>query len=326
MNFDKPDRKARLKQLGFLIRHTFTIVGRNRALLGPLFVMWAYAAAMVTLFFVGIALIFYANSSGTWFLLGGVAMFTYKFFFYNRAELTLSRMTHGTATGGTPTRQKAKAEIASLGSQIRVLGLLDMAAAWIASRKEKQGGMMALMLGGIGEVWDLVNHFLLPAFAIDRLSLKDGVARLRRLKDHVPETLTGVFGIDIMAGVIGTLMGPLYAVGAIAGVAFGLLLGGHLPGAFSAGTLEDWFSDMPDLGMIGPETVFSWLPVFIIVFLGVFFHALLGRTVTAIKVVYFTLFYTRIMHPDALAPEVRADLEGYLDLDDGETTSKAATA
>lgn len=326
MDFEKPARGARLKQLGFLLKHTFTIVGRNRALLTPLFVMWAYAAVMIVVFFAGLFLIFYGNNNSTWFLLAGALLFLYKFFFYNRAELTLSRLTHDTATGGTPTRAEARREISGLGSQVRTLALLDMAAAWVASRKKKEGGLMALLLGGIVEVWDLVNHFLLPAFAVDRLSLRDGITELKRLKDHVPETLAGVFGIDIMGGVIGTLMAPLYIVGALAGVGFGLLFGGGLPDAFAAGTLAEWFGDMPDLGMIGPDTVFNWLPAFIIVFLGFLLHALLARAVTAIKVVYFTLFYTRIMHPEALAPDMRADLEGYLDLDEGEMASAPAPA
>ncbi len=326
MDFTKPDRKARLAQLGFLVRHTFTIVGRNRALLAPLFVMWIYAAVMIALFFAGLFLIFYENDNSTWFLLGGAVMFIYKFFFYNRAELTLSRLTYGTASGGTPTRRDARREIAGLRSQVRVLGLLDMAGAWVASRKKKEGGLMALLLGGIVEVWDLVNHFLLPAFAIDRLSLRNGIAELKRLKDHVPETLAGVFGIDIMAGVIGTLMAPIYTVGAIAGIAFGLLFGAHMPGAFSAGTLSEISRDMPQLGPIGPDTVFNWLPVLTVVFLGVLLHALMARAVTAIKVVYFTLFYTRIMHAEDLAPGMRADLEGYLDLDEREMPSASAPA
>lgn len=325
MDFEKPGRTARLKQFGFLIKHTFTIVGRNRALLAPLFVMWAYAAVMVMVFFIGLFLVFYENGNSTWFLLAGALMFLYKYFFYNRAELTLSRLAHDTAAGGTPTRAEARREISGLGSQVRTLALLDIAAAWVASRKNKEGGLMAMLLGGIVEVWDLVNHFLLPAFAVDRLSLRDGIAELKRLKDYVPETLAGVFGIDIMGGVIGTLMAPLYIVGILGGIGLGLIFGGGMPTAFAAGQLGDLFSGMSELGPIGPETVFNWLPVFIFVSLGFLFHALLARAVTAIKVVYFTLFYTRIMHPEALAPDMRADLEGYLDLDEREMTGATAS-
>ncbi|MCI2396004.1 hypothetical protein [Aliiroseovarius sediminis] len=58
MDFEKPGRGARLKQLGFLVKHTFTIVGRNRALLAPLFAMWDYAAVMIAVIFAGLLLIF----------------------------------------------------------------------------------------------------------------------------------------------------------------------------------------------------------------------------------------------------------------------------
>lgn len=142
MDFITPNRKARLAQLGFLVRHTFTIIGRNRAILAPLIRMWIYAALMVTLLSAGLFLIFYEYGYGTWFLLTGIAMFLYKFFFYNRAELTLSRLVYGTATGATPTRAEALREVAPLKSQIRLLALMDMASAWVASRKKKEGGLM----------------------------------------------------------------------------------------------------------------------------------------------------------------------------------------
>ncbi|MBN7777797.1 hypothetical protein JYP49_16110 [Nitratireductor aquimarinus] len=325
MNFEKPDRKARLVQLGFLVRHTFSIVGRNRALLSPLIAMWVYATAMVTMFFIGFLLIAYGSAGSSWFLFGGVVMFIYKFFFYNRAELVLSRLTFDTATGRSPTQRDARRLLSGLGPQVRRLALLDMAAAWIASRKDKQGGLMALLLGGIGELWDLVNHFLLPAVAVDRLGLQDGVARLKRLKDHVPEALIGVFGIDIMGGVVGTLMAPLYVFGGLAAIACGLLFGERLPTAFSAGPLYALSPDIPNIGPFGPETVFNWLPVFMTAFLGFILHGLLARVVTAIKVVYFTLFYSRIWHAAALDPDMRVELEGYLDLNEQEVATADAT-
>ncbi|NUH65478.1 hypothetical protein HTT03_09285 [Sulfitobacter sp. S0837] len=314
MDFDKPGRRERLSQLGFLMRHTFSIVGRNRAILAPVFAMWAYAAAMVAVFFIGLYLIVIGSGGGGWLLFGGLIMAVYKYFFYNRAELTLSRLTFDTATGATPTRQDATKALAGLKAQSRRLALLDMAAAWIASRKNKEGGLMGMLLGGMGEVWDLVNHFLVPAVAVDRLNLRDGIARLKSLKNHVPETLIGVFGIDIMGGVVGTLMGPIYLFGGLAAIGCGLLFGDALPSAFSAGALRELSPDIPALGPIGPDTVFNWFPVFIFAFLGFVMHGLFARAVTAIKVIYFTLFYSRIMHSEALDPAIRADLEGYLDL------------
>jgi len=135
------------------------------------------------------------------------------------------------------------------------------------------------------------------------------------LKDHVPETLVGVFGVDIMGGVIGTLMAPLYVFGMLAAIVCGLYFGASLPGAFSAGALRDLSPDIPEIGFIGPDTVFNWLPVFLFVFVGFILQAVLTRMVTAIKVVYFTLFYSRIMHPEVLDPKMQTDLEGYLEFE-----------
>lgn len=315
MDFEKPNMKARMTQLGFLFKHSFTIVGRNRALVMPVVRMVIYATVMVLLFFIAICLILYENSNSTWFLLAAALMFIYKFFYYNRAELTLSRMTWTAATGGTPDLRTARGEISGLRRQIRILGFLDMAGAWVASRGKKGGGLMGLLLGGIVEIWDLVNHFLLPAFAIDKLSLSGGLDGLKRLKDHVPETLGGVFGLDVMGGVVRTLMAPIYGFGILFGIIAGLLAGNWMPDAFSAGQLDELYSEMPQVWLIGPDTIFSWLPIFAVVFLGVLVHALFARIVTAIKVIYFTLFYARIEHSDQLTPDLREDLEGYLALD-----------
>ncbi|HLS18441.1 MAG TPA: hypothetical protein VK090_01410, partial [Paracoccaceae bacterium] len=201
MEFTQPDRKARLAQLGFLFKHSFTIVGRERAILSSVIHMIIYAAAMVLLFFIGIYLAAGNGAGSTWFLLAGALMFVYKFFYYNRAELALSRLVYETAIGNTPDGQAVRREIAGLKSQVRILGALDMVSAWVESRKKRAGGLMTLLLGGIVQIWDLVNNFLLPVFAIDKMSMKEGLAQLKRLKEHVPETLAGAFGINILGGV-----------------------------------------------------------------------------------------------------------------------------
>ena len=140
------------------------------------------------------------------------------------------------------------------------------------------------------------------------------------------ETLIGVFGIDILGGVVGTVMGPLYLFGGLAAIGCGLLFGDGMPSAFSAGALHELSSDIPAVGAIGPDTVFNWFPVFIFAFVGFVLHGLFARAVTAIKVIYFTLFYSRIMHGEALDPGIRTDLEGYLDINDQDFSSAEASA
>lgn len=47
---------------------------------------------------------------------------------------------------------------------------------------------------------------------------------------------------------------------------------------------------------------------------------------TAIKVIYFTLFYSRILHCEALDADIRSDLEGYLDLNEQQFAAARAPA
>lgn len=110
-------------------------------------------------------------------------------------------------------------------------------------------------------------------------------------------------------------MAPAHFCGIFLGIVLGLFWGNSLPEAFSAGELRERFSSMPDGWVIGPHTVFNWLPLLILVFLGFFSHAVLARIIDTLKVIYFTLFYARITHADDLAPDFRTDLDGYLELE-----------
>lgn len=325
MNFERPSVGARLSQLTYLFKHTFTILGRDRDILTPIIKMSIYATVVVSLFFAGIAaIVMDMGGTGTWLLLLGVIAFIYKFFFYNRLELRLSRLVFDTACGKDVTPEGAREALAGTGGMARTLALLDMASGWIASRGNKGGFITRIVLGAAVEIWDLVNHFLLPVIAIDKLGFRDGCSRLYTLKDHVPETLAGVFGIDIMGGVLRTILGPLYLIAILLGIFAGLAFGGSLPASFSAGPLGDAFQTIPGWLPVDEQTLFNWLPLFVLLFLSFVGNAIFARLVTVIKVVYFTLFYTRITHNDALAPDIRNELDGYLNLEKGEPAAQPA--
>lgn len=316
MNFVTPSRKARFAQLGYLFKHTFTIFGRDLSIVRPIVKMIVYACVMLAAFSAGLVLILYQISGGGWLLFAGVVLFFYKFFYYNRVSLVLSRMVYVSATGGDPKAKKARQHLSGLHLQVFVLGLLDMLIAWIRRSKKKEGGIVKnLLFGGIAGLGDLVSHFLLPVFAVDKHSLRDSLGTLGTLKDNIPESLGGVFGIAIMGRIVSAVVSPLYAIGIIAGIGVGLLWGGHMPAGFSAGEIGAAYPIPDDWPLIGPHTVFSWLPLFCVLVLGTVLQAVLARIVDAIKVVYYTLFYTRINHADELAPDLREELEGYLKLE-----------
>ena len=68
-----------------------------------------------------------------------------------------------------------------------------------------------------------------------------------------------------------------------------------------------------DFPLVGPYTVFNWLPLAVIVFFGLLVNAILARVVDALHTVYYTLFHARINHAGELAPDMRAELDGYLE-------------
>ncbi|MFW5927299.1 MAG: hypothetical protein ACOCSR_04535, partial [Wenzhouxiangella sp.] len=199
----KPGFGERLNQLGYLLKHTFTIVGRDPGIIRPWVRMAIYGMVMASIFFVGIAaLVVDASSIGGTLIAIAVALFVYKFFYYTRQELRQSWLTSEALKGEKRSADEAKARVKELAWTARKIALIDMLVAWMVSmarRSDKAGRLVKLFMRGVEEVWDLLNHYLLPSAAVDGYGIRDGVGRMGTLKDNVPETLAGVFGIDIAA-------------------------------------------------------------------------------------------------------------------------------
>ncbi|RFU13354.1 hypothetical protein DZD18_07250 [Rhodobacteraceae bacterium W635] len=331
--FRKPGLGERFTQLGYLLKHTVTIVGRDRDIATPVIRTILLSVVLVTLFFAMItAYVIEANGTGTLLLLAWLIVGVYHFFYFNRQELALSWLVFETAAGRDRSFAEASRHAGKLGAQIRTLALLDMAAAWIAWRRNnsgKNGLLTNLVLGAMTEGWDLVNHFLLPAFAVDGVGFRDGMGKLRATRENVPETLVGVFGIDVIGRVVATIVAPLYTLLVLLGVTLGVWASGMMPVAFEAGRLGDVlppeaFGYLP----VSADSVFNWLPLFVCIFIGKLASSVFKRVVTAVKVIYFTLFYARILHVEELAPEIRDELESFLTFgseDDTGTQSAAPT-
>ena len=61
MKFERPGLGARVGQLGYLLKHTFTIVARDDDIIVPVLKMSAMAVIVVCLFFGGIAAVVLGN-------------------------------------------------------------------------------------------------------------------------------------------------------------------------------------------------------------------------------------------------------------------------
>ncbi len=308
----KPGIGERLTQLAYLLKHTFTIVGRDPGILRPWVRMAVYSIIMASLFFLAIfAFVLGSNGIGAMLIAASVLMFIYKFFYFVRQEMRQSWLVTEALKGERRSAAEAKARIKSLIWTCRKIALIDLAVAWMlnmARRSGKAGMLVRLLMRGIEEVWDLVNHYLLPSAAVDGLGIRESIGQMHRLKDNVPETLAGVFGIDIAGRAVGTIMGPIYFLLIVGSLALGLWLGEALP-AFYAGDIAAWLEHPEPL----PETLhFNWLPLLLALWAGKIGSVILERVTTSVKVIYFSIFYMRITHLEAIVPEIREQLDSYL--------------
>ena len=310
----QPGVKERITQLGYLLKHTFTLVGRDPGILRPWVRMSVYGVVMVSLFFTCVIALWVNNGNiGTPALLLALGMFVYKYFYYVRQELRQSWLVSEALQGEKRSAAEAKARVKTLKGKARGIALMDIVLngmlSW-ALRFGPAGMLMSLLLRGLREVWDLVNHYLLPSVAVDGYGIRESVSRMKRLRENVPETLVGVFGIDVAARAVGTIMFPFYALMVLIGLLIGIWVGDpqspYYVGDPLAGTA------MAGAGPL-PETLpITILPVLVALWIAKLFSVVLERMATSVKVIYFSIFYMRITHADDILPEIRGELEVYL--------------
>jgi len=284
--------------------------------------MILYAVMMVTAFFAGIIGFFTgAGMLGTGGLGLAVLMFVYKYFFYNYREMGQSWLVYETICGRDRSYADAKQKAKERKSGVRKLAGLDMLMAYVLSQRgggENEGWgqkLVNLFLSGLGEVWDLVNHYMLPAIAIDELTLTEGAKKMKELRDQVPETLTGVFGIDFIGRIVGQMTGFLYVLLALVSIGVMYLGGEALPEAFTFTFQENPIGSGP--------LVLNVLPLLVGLYVAKLSGVVFERTVTAVKVIYFTIFYTQITHRDRIAEELQPQLVSYLRMEENPEESTA---
>lgn len=304
----------RLSRIGYLLKHTFTVVGRDADIIMPWVWMNVYAVVMVTAFFGGIVGAFVGSTAvGAGGIGLAVLMFVYKYFFYNYKEMAQSWLVYETICGRDRSYADAKQTAKERKSGVRKLAGLDVLMAYLMSQRggDKQGWgakLVNLFLSGLNEVWDLVNHYMLPAIAIDELTLTEGGKKMKALRNQVPETLTGVFGIDFIGRIVGQVTGSLYLLLILAAVGAMYLGGEALPEAFTFTFQENPIGSGP--------LVLNVLPLLVGLYVAKLFGVVFERTVTSVKVIYFTIFYTQITHRDRIADDLQPQLVSYLRMEE----------
>ena len=330
--FEKIPFSERLGKVGYLLKHTFTVVGRDQDIVNPILRMVIFGVIQSAVLLLGVMTLIHAATAGTgsWFwgwtgVLVGLLLLVYKFFYFNRQEFRLSYLVHQTTTGEDRSYQDAARGTRELKASMRGMALIDMVMAYASKSSgdgEKKGlsaMLISLVLAGLNEVWDLVNHFMIPAIVVDRVRLRDCVEHMKRLQQQVPETLVGVFGIDLFGRIVGTLMAPVYFLMLLLALWLGVALAAALPSF----TIPTQGADLPGWLLTDGALVVTLIPLFALVLLTKALSVVLERAVTSVKVMYFTIFYTQITHPESIAPGLRDELTAYLRMEEGEGAAGA---
>lgn len=310
--FESLSLKERMKAVASLGKNTVTIIGRDKDIITPWIRMLIYNIMMISCVFYAWLGWWYQLPMEGWAIFLAIILFLYKHFYHNRQEMRLSWTVYETLIGNDPSYAAATAACKKLKSQTRKIAWLDILMAFVRRGKKSGEGflmkLIRLFISGLEEVWDLVNHYLIPSVAVDHMDIKPAIQTMKKLKERVPESLVGVFGIDFLGTVVRKIVIPIYIVLILISAGMGVWLADYLPSTVIQGSEEPtayWFTQLS----------FTWVPLVFALWVGKLFSNILERTVTSIKVIYFTIFYTKITHPERVMEELQDELVDYLTLE-----------
>lgn len=187
--------------------------------------------------------------------------------------------------------------------QLFILALIDLfLSTGTRPQQNSRSGIVAIifsfLFSALEEIWDLVEHYMIPSVAIENKGLKDSVQSIKKLRNHIPETLVGVFGLDFAGDVFKAILLPVHLVFLL----FGVVIGHFLVGIFPTDTVVT----------IGNHFSLSWYPVFWLISISYLLAGLINVTVDSIKFFYFTIFYTALNRAQELNTSMQEKLQNFL--------------
>lgn len=316
----QPGVWERIWQLFYLLKNTASIVGRDPGIMKPTFVKVLYGIVEEIVFFAGLVLVLVGQiAGGIALIVLSILLYVYKYFFHARLEMRQSWLASEIIQGRSGSTSEAVARVKQNKRVYRLIGVLNFFGKRLekAQRSGKSGFLgivVRLFFSAAMAMWDLVSHYLLPAAVVDGYGFSDGIDSMGRLKNHVPESLAGVFGIDIAGHAVGALMAPVYFLVTLAGLGLAAVMGDAVPLFYVPNIIEAFGVELPpDL----PYEFISWnvLPLIAVEFFAKFASIVIERVTSSFKVLYFTLFYMRITHNDRIVSDMRESLDSYLTME-----------
>ena len=315
--FNRRSMGQRLKDTGFLLKNSFSIVGKDKDIKKPTLRVITFSIILNTLLWGSLILILLGTLTGlAWpvLILTLLILIPYRFFYVERQRADQSWIVYNAITGKDINRTEAHSYTKELKGKLRLVAFINLLMKYIGSQRSNNGGIGGLIinifLASLREVWDLAGYYLLPAIVIEKKSLKEVVPHLKALRNNVPATLTGVFGIDFAGNIVGMLLVPAYIVLIAIGGGIGYLMA-NANAELAVVTLG---------GM-----TFSWLPIAIMIYIIAVIGKSVKHLVSAAKVIYYTIFYTSIQKPTAIKGDLQGQLTHYLKMEQADFQPKSQT-
>lgn len=186
-------------------------------------------------------------------------------------------------------------EIASVHVKLREITWASLLESVLNATLRGKWGFLAifvsLFLAALQEVWDLMRNYLIPAVVIEKKETwKETADTFRTLQTKIPQTLVWVFGIDFWASAFGWVVGFIKFLFLVLG-----------------GLIVYWLS------FFGVSTVFLVILFLVFLVLVWIFSSVQKIAFEMVKVMYFTLLYTSLNHPEIL--EKNPEIQKYLTFD-----------
>jgi hypothetical protein len=293
------------QQILGLLHTSFSLLGREelRSLLTKrlIFSLICHGITLVAI----TTLVFKSHEGFGMFLLFVLVLviYPYSFFYHVRMRARQTWFSYASITNHADPLTEAKRMVASQKWKLRLFAIVELALRHASNQDRKRRSIWQLLVASIlallEGIYKIAESYLMPTVVIDRLSLTDAAQKLRDITQHVPQTLAGVFGLDLLGSVTAGLLGLLFTVLLILGLGLGYIL--------------------PQLDMVNPEytvnignvSLFLY-PVLIALVFSSFIRASLRILVSSLQASYFAVFYTRINHASELTPERQSQVERYL--------------
>lgn len=297
--FKKKPFKERLRDTGFLLKNSFVIIGEDKDIKTPTIHM-IILSVIISIFFYMSILMFFLGKLLIGFLLffSFFILIFFRFFYDVRQKADQSWIVYNTIKGENVDYSDAHFHTKTQKGNLRKVAFVDCLVKHSCNKAGggKVGILVGLFLAFLSEVWDLLSHYMLPAIVIEKKNLKEMVSNIKHLKNNIPATLVGVFGLDFVGNVIGSLFSGLFFI-----LFFSSLGIGHLVSMFTDFAVVTLFNFS-----------FSWVPIVLIFFIFSIVKIIYRKIIESIKVIYFTIFYVSIMKPMEIVPDKREQLTNYL--------------